>query len=187
MRITAGEFRSRQLKTPRGHSLRPTPDILRQALFNVLGPTVEGCVFVDAYAGTGAVGLEALSRGAARAVFLEKHHRGVELIRENLRALGIEDRATVAAGPAASLLERFPGDIVFLDPPYLHPNEYELSLSALGEQPPPLVVVQHDRRQRLRDHYGVLHRTRTLTHGDNSLTFYRPPAEPQPGFVATQI
>ncbi|MFN0164872.1 MAG: RsmD family RNA methyltransferase, partial [Bryobacteraceae bacterium] len=132
-------------------------------------------------AGTGAVGIEALSRGAARTIFLEKHHHGVHLIRENLRLLGLEDRATVAAGSAVGLLERFPGDIVFLDPPYTRPNEYETALSLLGENPRPLVIVQHDRRQRLRDSYGALHRTRTLTHGDNSLAFYRPLAEPQPG------
>ena len=101
MRVIGGEFRSRKLKTLPGLALRPTPDRLREALFNVLAPRIEGAVFVDAYAGSGAVGIEALSRGAARAIFLEKHFAATRLIRENLRSLGIEDRASVAYGAAA--------------------------------------------------------------------------------------
>src|SRR5579862_1486568 len=96
MRVIAGEFRSRRLNTIPGLALRPTPDRLREALFNVLAPRIEGAIFLDAYAGTGAVGIEALSRGAARAIFIEKHFSAVRVIRENLEALGIADRATVA-------------------------------------------------------------------------------------------
>src|SRR6202140_5657355 len=95
MRVIAGEFRSRRLKTMDGLALRPTPDRLREALFNVLAPRIEGAKFLDAYAGSGAVGIEALSRGAAHAVFIEKHFGGVRGIRENLAALGIEDGAPV--------------------------------------------------------------------------------------------
>src|SRR5882762_3123836 len=96
MRVIAGEFRSRRLKTLPGHALRPTPDRLREALFNVLAMRVEGSTFLDAYAGSGAVGIEALSRGAAHAIFIEKHFGAARIIRENLAALGIENRATVA-------------------------------------------------------------------------------------------
>src|SRR5204863_657757 len=91
MRVIAGEFRSRRLKTLPGLALRPTPDRLREALFNVLAPRIEGATFLDAYAGSGAVGIEALSRGASHAIFLEKHPAAVRVLRENLVSLGIED------------------------------------------------------------------------------------------------
>src|SRR5437773_9929637 len=118
MRVIAGEFRSRRLKTMDGLALRPTPDRLREALFNVLAPRIAGVTFLDAYAGTGSVGIEALSRGAARAIFVEKNRAAVEVIRENLRTLGVESRAEVLTGKAAWVLERLAADIVFMDPPY---------------------------------------------------------------------
>ncbi len=89
MRVIGGEFRSRRLNSVPGLDTRPTPDRLRETLFNVLAPRIEGAVFVDAYAGTGAVGIEALSRGAARCVFLEISRRAAETIRENLFALQV--------------------------------------------------------------------------------------------------
>src|ERR1700676_1562610 len=89
MRVIAGEFRSRRLKTLDGMALRPTPDRLREALFNVLAPRIEGVTFLDAYAGSGSVGIEALSRGAAHAIFIEKYFNAVRVIREHLAALGI--------------------------------------------------------------------------------------------------
>jgi 16S rRNA (guanine(966)-N(2))-methyltransferase RsmD len=179
MRIIAGEFRSRRLKTPKGLEVRPTPDLLRQALFNVLGSRVEGAVFVDAYAGTGAVGLEALSRGAARVVFIEKAAAAVALIRANAAALNVTPRCLIVQGAAAALAARYPADIVFLDPPYPRSGEYRRALEELGRTPPALTVVQHDRRQELREAYGLLRRTRTLTHGDNCLTFYEPASPAQ--------
>ena len=106
MRVIGGEFRSRRLKTLPGLALRPTPDRLREALFNVLAPRIADSVFLDAYAGSGAVGIEALSRGAARAIFVEKHFSAARVIRENLRSLGIEDRATVVQGAAGPALAR---------------------------------------------------------------------------------
>jgi len=126
---------------------------------------------VDAYAGCGAVGIEALSRGAARAIFLEKHPGAVRVIRENLASLGIEDRATVAHGPVVPALARFAGDIYFLDPPYTAPAEYKAALTLLG-QSPALVLAQHDKRFELAETYGHLRRTRVLTHGDNAISFY---------------
>src|SRR5438270_11217521 len=95
MRIIAGEFRSRRLKTLAGQALRPTPDRLREALFNVLAPRIEGATFLDAYAGSGAVGIEALSRGATGAIFIEKYAGAVRVIRENLASLDLEDRAAI--------------------------------------------------------------------------------------------
>ncbi len=172
LRIIAGEFRSRLLKSVPGLDTRPTPDRLREALFNVLTPVIEDAVFVDAYAGTGAVGIEALSRGAKRAIFVERGRAAVEVIRENLAALGIADRAEVFTGKAGPVLERVTADIVFLDPPYALAKEYTESLEVLGARGTGLVIVQHAHRQALDDEYGLLHRTRVLRQGDNALSFY---------------
>jgi len=174
LRVIAGEFRSRLLKSVPGLDTRPTPDRLRETLFNVLTPVIEGAVFVDAYAGTGAVGIEALSRGAKRAVFVERSRGAVEVIRDNLAALGIADRAEVFTGKALPVLERVTADIVFLDPPYALVKEYRESLEILGESGAGLVIVQHAYRQDLFEDYGTLHRTRTLRQGDNVLSFYSP-------------
>src|SRR5581483_1964508 len=172
MRVIAGEFRSRKLKSLPGLEIRPTPDRLRETLFDVLQPRIEGVVFVDAYAGTGALGIEALSRGAARAVFVEKDRRAVELIRQNVDALALQSRAKVADGPVQLMLAANSRDIVFLDPPHDREREYAVALELLGENPPTLVVAQHSKFFDLADDYGKLHRTRALRQGDNVLSFY---------------
>jgi 16S rRNA (guanine(966)-N(2))-methyltransferase RsmD len=174
MRVIGGEFRSRVLKSLPGLDVRPTPDRLREALFSVLAPRLEGTTFVDAYAGTGAVGIEAISRGAKRAIFLEQHSAAVVVIRANLKALGIEDRAEVRRGRATSSLGKLGGDIVFIDPPYRLDQEYELALALVSTTPPPLVIVQHDVRRKLNDSYGSLTCTRVMKQGDNVLTFFTP-------------
>jgi 16S rRNA (guanine(966)-N(2))-methyltransferase RsmD len=174
MRVIAGEFRSRRLKTLPGMALRPTPDRLRESLFNILAPRIAGCVFVDAYAGSGAVGIEALSRGAARAVFVEKHPAAVRVIRENLAALGIEDRAQVIQASAAMIVGRYREGIVFLDPPYPLVKEYDAALRALGAAPGSslLVIAQHAARQQMVESAGALKRVRQVRQGDNTLSFY---------------
>ena len=116
MRIIAGEFRSRRLKSVAGRETRPTPDRLRETLFDILAPRIEGATFLDGYAGTGAVGIEALSRGARHALFLERNRHALETIRQNLAALDLEARATVLTGPVLLTLPRCQADIVFLDP-----------------------------------------------------------------------
>jgi 16S rRNA (guanine966-N2)-methyltransferase len=173
MRVIAGEFRSRRLKTLPGLTTRPTPDRLRETLFNVLAPGIADSTFLDAYAGTGAVGIEALSRGARRCVFVEKNRAAVEVIRENLASLGIENRAEVYTGRTLTVLERVTADIVFLDPPYEMEKEYEAALNGLGALTNKLVIVQHSSRTELRPEYGGLQRYRVLKQGDNSLSFYR--------------
>jgi 16S rRNA (guanine(966)-N(2))-methyltransferase RsmD len=175
MRVIGGEFRSRRLKSLPGLALRPTPDRLREALFNVLAPRIEGCTFLDAYAGCGAVGIEALSRGASRAIFIEKHRPAVRVIAENLRALGLEARALVLCGRAVSYLEKHAAGIAFLDPPYEQVGEYERALSLLGSKAPLLVIAQHPARISLLESYGSLRCTRVLKQGDNVLSFYEPP------------
>lgn len=177
MRVIAGEFRSRRLKTLPGLTVRPTPDRLREALFNVLAPRIPGATFVDAYAGSGSVGIEALSRGAAQAIFIEKTLAAVRLIRENLNTLGIEDRARVIQESAAASLRNIEADIYFLDPPYTVPKEYQAALMALAKNSG-LVLAQHDKRLELAEAYGDLKRTRMLRQGDNIISFYAAPAGP---------
>jgi 16S rRNA (guanine966-N2)-methyltransferase len=184
VRVIGGEFRSRLLKSLPGLDVRPTPDRLREALFNVLSPRINphigGVIFADVYAGTGAVGIEALSRGAARAIFVEQNRAALGVIRANLRSLELEDRAQVLQGRAAAVLPGMRADIVFLDPPYRLEREYEVAMELLGGAEAPrglkpalqLVIAQHDVRQKLAAGYGGLRRTRELRQGDNVLSFY---------------
>src|ERR1051326_398027 len=106
MRIIAGTFRSRRLKLLKGLSLRPTSDMMRETLFNILGPRIEGSRFLDLFAGTGAVGIEAISRGAAFALFVENHSAALRLIRENLAALAIQSQAPVTHSSAVAPTNR---------------------------------------------------------------------------------
>ena len=172
MRVIAGEFRSRKLKTLPGLDTRPTPDRLRESLFNILAPRLGGVTFLDVYAGTGAVGIEALSRGAAHAIFVEKNRAAVNVIRDNLHTLEVEDRAEVFTAKALTVLDRLTADIVFLDPPYELEREYAATLDLLGTRQNPLVIVQHASRLTLADRYGSLLRTRVVKQGDNCLSFY---------------
>ena len=177
MRVIAGEFRSRRLKSIPGAATRPTPDRLRETLFDILTPRIEGARFLDAYAGTGAVGIEALSRGASHAWFLERGRTALDAIRENVASLALEPRATVVAGPVLLTLPRYPADIVFLDPPYDHEREYAAALDLLSEMRPELCVAQHSVRLTLPEAQGSLKRTRVVRQGDNALSFYTPAAD----------
>ncbi len=174
MRVIAGEFRSRRIKSLPGMELRPTPDRIRETLFNILAAEVPGSIFLDAYAGTGAVGIEALSRGASRAIFLEKNKAALELIRENVESLGALSRATVISGPALRELAKHRADIVFLDPPYPLEHEYAQALELISRAGPRIAVAQHSVRFDPGDRYGTLARYRLLKQGDNALSFYRP-------------
>lgn len=173
MRVIAGTLRSRRLKSVPGLAVRPTPDRLREALFNVLAPRIEGAVFVDAYAGSGAVGIEAISRGASRIILIERNPQALAVIRENLNSLGIESQATVVRGKAPLLLLNYGADIVFLDPPYDQVKEYADSLLAISQTNCPLAIAQHASNLTLESHYGRLQKTRVLRQGDNSLSFYQ--------------
>ncbi len=138
MRVIGGEFRSRRLKAPPGTDVRPTPDRLRETLFNILAARIEGAVFVDAYAGTGAVGIEALSRGASRAIFIESNRETADIIRDNLTTLGLRSRSEVFTGKVLQSLERLSAgaSIVFLDPPYDKEREYAAAMHILGDRHP---------------------------------------------------
>jgi 16S rRNA (guanine966-N2)-methyltransferase len=174
MRVIAGEFRSRRLKSIPGAATRPTPDRLRETLFDILASRIQGAAFVDAYAGTGAVGIEALSRGASHAWFLERGRAALDVIRENIASLQLESRATVVPGPVLLTLAHQPGEIVFVDPPYDHDREYSGVLEVLSEMRPDLVVVQHSVRLTLPEQHGALRRRRVVRQGDNVLSFFAP-------------
>jgi 16S rRNA (guanine966-N2)-methyltransferase len=176
MRVIAGRFRSRKLKSVPGLAVRPTPDRLREALFNVLAPRIEGAVFLDAYAGSGAVGIEALSRGARHAILIERSAQALNVLRDNLRALEIEGEVTIVRGSAAVLLPNYEAEIAFIDPPYDLVKEYTESLVALSRSGCSLAIAQHSSRLLLEDQYGQLRKTRVLKQGDNSLSFYEPSA-----------
>jgi 16S rRNA (guanine966-N2)-methyltransferase len=144
MRIIAGTFRSRQLKSLKGLALRPTSDRLRESLFNVLAERIPGCRFLDVFAGTGAIGIEALSRGAVEAVFIENHPPAATLIQKNLDSLGIRGSTRILKLDALRGLQRLAAehsaaspsfDIVFLDPPYAAADEYRRVLTFLGAAP----------------------------------------------------
>jgi len=149
------------------------PDRLRESLFNVLGEQVAGNVFVDLYAGSGAVGIEALSRGAKQAIFVESNHAASRVIGENLASLGAEYDALLIHSPVKTALGRITGDIYFLGPPYPMAGEYQTTLETLGGAPPCLVIAQHATRFKLLEQYGGLVRFRTIKHGSNSLSLYR--------------
>jgi 16S rRNA (guanine966-N2)-methyltransferase len=184
MRIIAGVYRSRVLKSLKGMALRPTSDRLRETLFNVLGDAVRGARFIDLFAGTGAVGIEALSRGATDVVFIENHGAAVALIRKNLESLGIRAGATVLAMDALRGLEKIEArrspaaagyDFVFVDPPYAEAEQYERVLAYLGSSRLVVdggrVLVEH-RKDFLPPESGRLRRTRVLKQGDAGLSFF---------------
>jgi 16S rRNA (guanine(966)-N(2))-methyltransferase RsmD len=186
MRVIAGTYRSRILKSLKGLALRPTSDRLRETLFNVLGPNVSGARFLDLFAGTGAIGIEALSRGATEVVFIENHSPAAKLIRKNLDSLGIRSGFTVLAADALRGLEKLATrkketergfDYIFLDPPYAAAEDYARVLKFLGStdllSSGGVVVAEHRRSFDLGEEAGALRRFRVLRQGDAALSFYR--------------
>ena len=186
MRVIAGTYRSRILKSLKGLALRPTSGRLRETLFNVLGASVTGSRFIDLFAGTGAIGIEALSRGASEVVFVENHAPAAKLIRRNLESLGIRKEATVLAADAVRALEMLasgkrskscPYGYVFLDPPYAAAKEYARVLESLGSgnllAPGGVVIAEHRRSFELPEEAGALQCYRVLKQGDAALSFYR--------------
>lgn len=190
MRVIAGKFRSRQLHSTRGLDIRPTADRLRETLFNVLTAgkpqALEGSVWVDLFAGTGAVGIEALSRGAAMVYFVEHSRRAVEVIKKNLESLkitgGIEilQQEVLHAVPQLARRGLCP-NYVFLDPPYGMQNAYRETLGALASSEfaaDALIIAEHEKRFDPAESFGQLKRVRILQQGDAALSFYRRPSAP---------
>jgi 16S rRNA (guanine(966)-N(2))-methyltransferase RsmD len=151
-------------------------------LFNILGPTVEDSLFVDLFAGTGAVGIEAMSRGANSVIFVEQHAGATALIRRNLESLGITGEAEILGVDVLRGLDRLAArhiraDYMFLDPPYAATKEYESTLEFLGETPlvghGGRVIVEHLRKRKLQERFGALELTRVVEQGDAALSFYK--------------
>ncbi len=186
MRVIAGQYRSRPLKSMPGMDIRPTSDRLRETLFNVLTAgnpeALAGTVFLDLFAGTGAVGIEALSRGARAVYFVEQAKKAASLIRENLRSLGITEGYEVSERDVVQALRLLDGEALaadhcFLDPPYRMRGSYERILGFLGQsrilKPATVVIAEHERKFDPGDSFGALRRYRRLDQGDASLSFYR--------------
>ncbi|HUK48978.1 MAG TPA: 16S rRNA (guanine(966)-N(2))-methyltransferase RsmD [Terriglobales bacterium] len=185
MRVIAGKFRSRPLRSLQGMDIRPTSDRLRETLFNVLSAgnpaALEGSVWLDLFAGTGAVGIEALSRGATMVYFVEKSKTAVELIAKNLEPFGVGDefeilRQDVRRAISTLELRQLKPDFIFLDPPYAMDEAYTETLGALAGSAiseKALVVAEHDKKFDAGEEFGLLHRTRRLEQGDAVLSFYR--------------
>ncbi|QHS50324.1 16S rRNA (guanine(966)-N(2))-methyltransferase RsmD [Edaphobacter sp. 12200R-103] len=183
MRVIAGRFRSRPLSAPRGLKTRPTSDRLRETLFNVLSQRIAGARFVDLYAGSGAVGIEALSRDAEFVWFAESAAPAIRIIRENLASLEIADGYQIEAKGAMPLLDMLARtsatvDLIFLDPPYEEEKEYSRVLNYLGEKGARIlaedarVIAEHRAKSELAESYGELERVRVLKQGDAALSFY---------------
>ena len=186
MRIIAGTYGSRILKSLKGQALRPTSDRLRETLFDVLGQDVARSRFLDLFAGTGAIGIEALSRGAREAMFVENHAPAATLIRRNLESLGIRNGATVLCADALRGLQMLATgrkgknsqfDYIFLDPPYAAAKDYARVLESLSSEnllaPGGVVIAEHRRSFPLTEEAGALECYRVLIQGDAALSFYR--------------
>ena len=149
-------------------------DRVRETLFNIIQSEVVGKVFADLYAGTGAVGIEALSRGASRAIFVESNGKATKVIDANLSNIGAQASATVLLRPVAAALESFEADVYFLGPPYPLESEYTKTLTALSEKSADLVIAQHSSKLELAESFGSLGLTDRRKLGSNVLSFYRP-------------
>jgi 16S rRNA (guanine966-N2)-methyltransferase len=188
LRVIAGQYRGSRLKSPPSLDTRPTSDRLRETLFNVIAPRIRGVRFLDLCAGSGAVGIEALSRGAAHATFVDRSRQMGQLIEANLDLCGVgEDLAQVVIADAAEFLRRRlkrkgePWGLVFFDPPYA--EDYLPVLQLFGKDAPAvfdkrgLLIVEHHHKNDWPEVIGTLHRQRVLKQGDSALSFYELEAE----------
>ena len=182
MRVIGGAAKGRRLRRGGGRRVRPTLGRARQTLFDILAPRLAGCRFLDLYAGTGSVGIEALSRGAAEAVLVEVEGKAAEAIAQNLERCGLQARGRVIRGKARAALRRLAArgeefDIVFLDPPYQEPEEARAALAELGKPGSAVaeggvVVVQHRSKEALPQEAGRLRGYDARRFGDTALSFY---------------
>lgn len=185
MRIIAGRFKSRHLKATPPVGTRPTSDKLRETLFNILGESVRGCTFLDGCAGVGAIGIEAISRGASTVVFIDQSRKATRMIRENLKGLDIQEgfkifEVDLSKGLDLCTREGVPIDIAFVDPPYEREQIYKEALQRFAElpllAPDAIIIFEHSKHFEMPGAAGPLKQTRALLQGDSALTFYRPEA-----------
>lgn len=191
MRVIGGNYGGRPLRTLRGTDIRPTSDRLRETLFNVLTSgnpeSLRGTVWLDLFAGTGAVGIEALSRGAKQVCFVETATLAVQAIEQNLKTLEIAEGYRILRDDMAGTIwrlqrEHFVADVVFLDPPYRMQQAYEATLAALAQSSliwaMSLVVAEHEKKFDPGTQFGTLRRIRKLVQGNSVLSFYRMGGQP---------
>ena len=180
MRIIAGSAGGRRITAPKGHSTRPTAERVREALFSILGPPVQDARILDVFAGAGTLGLEALSRGAVRATFIDSGKPALRCLHDNCRSLGFEDSCEIVAGDALKVLRRLANGgssyhWIFIDPPYAT-DLAARTLLILGEgslcAASSTVVVEHDRRQPPADKVGCLVKKDCRRYGDTELSLY---------------
>ena len=180
LRLTGGALRSRSVRTPSGRAVRPTPARVKEALFSILSERVAGAAVLDLFAGTGALGFEALSRGAAVATFVEAHRPTADALRAAARDLGLDERVTVVVAPAERAARALPGrfDLVFADPPYAQPFP-AAAFATLRERGAidegSLVVYEHSARLPAPDDAAFV-LERTAVYGEVALAFLRPVA-----------
>jgi 16S rRNA (guanine(966)-N(2))-methyltransferase RsmD len=173
MRVIAGRYKGRRLNAPTWEGLRPTSDKLRETLFNILASRIEGARIVDGFAGTGAVGIEALSRDAAHVTFVERDRRAARLIAANIKACGAAADYTIETGDVATVLRMhtIPFDVIWLDPPYDHDSHDALAAAAGSLAPGGLVVLERATRREPAVP-ASLTRVRDVKSGDSTLTFF---------------
>ena len=173
MRVIAGRFKGRRLKAPTWEGLRPTSDKLRETLFNILAARIEGARVVDGFAGTGAVGIEALSRGAAHVTFVDNDRRAAALTAANISTCGVAADATIETGDVATVLRKHTAafDVIWLDPPYGHDSHETLDAAAAALTPGGLIVLERATR-REPEVPATLTRVRDVKSGDSTLTFF---------------
>jgi 16S rRNA (guanine(966)-N(2))-methyltransferase RsmD len=174
MRIIAGANRGRTLQGPPDSGVRPTSDALRETLFNILGPSVRGATLLDAFAGTGAVGLEAISRGAAQVTFVERDPRAIRVLKENIRRCGAENACAIVIRDVLAK-GTIPGtfDVVFLDPPYDTVDlDGALAAGAKAAAPGGRLILEHSRRREAPVDVEAFRRARVVIAGDSALSFY---------------
>jgi 16S rRNA (guanine966-N2)-methyltransferase len=175
MRVIAGSLKGRRLKAPTWEGLRPTSDKLRETLFNILAPKVDGARVLDGYAGTGAVGIEALSRGAVHVTFVDDDRRALALLADNLAHCGVTDGYVIIRASVARALGDLgpePFDIMFFDPPYDAAVDDVLDAAAAHLAPGGVMVLEHARRRSSPARLGPVGRTREVISGDSALAFY---------------
>ncbi|OGW31389.1 MAG: 16S rRNA (guanine(966)-N(2))-methyltransferase RsmD [Nitrospirae bacterium RIFOXYB2_FULL_43_5] len=188
MRISAGNLKGRKLSSAKAlrlakkrDELRPTSSKVKESIFNIVGEKIKGTEFVDLYSGTGAVGIEALSRGASAVSFVEADRKRAELIKEMLKDCGCFERAEIIKSKAADFIKKAAGDnskfdIIFLDPPY-HGGEFEAALSLLAEgtllNDDGIIIAEHTSKKKLPDETGKLLKKKDYKYGDTMLTLFR--------------
>jgi 16S rRNA (guanine(966)-N(2))-methyltransferase RsmD len=178
MRIIAGKFKSRRLKAAPPAGIRPTSDKLRETVFNILGARVQGSTFLDACAGMGAIGIEAISRGASEVVFVDQSRKACRIIRENLQSLEVEAGFKVLEMDLSKALGIIDAsfDLAYVDPPYEREDLYEATLERFGTSsllaPDGTLIIEHSKRKELPEVSGTLRRMRSLVQGDAALAFY---------------